>query len=107
MKVIIVNGYGEEKETAGQQNTFLNQFKDLLLSTGLVVESIGSEREAGGPITIEVSTDNPDDVTKAFLTLATWISQDHFSKTGENIYVDFDLMFPFCSEPITIQGSIH
>lgn len=107
MEAIIAKGYGGEKETAEQQNIFLNWFKNLLLSTGLAVKSISSERETGGPITIEVPTDDPNDITKAFLILATHISKDHFSKTGEKIYVDFDLLFSFCSEPITVQGSIY
>lgn len=107
MKVIIVNGYGNEKETEVQQEKFLNYFKSLLLHHGLSISSIVSERTTGGEITLDIPDDvDPDEITRSFLSLATTLSQEASLKEGEEIHVSFDLVFPALgSVPITVLGT--
>lgn len=106
MMVKIVKGYGAEKETAEQQAQFLDWFKRLLASVGLPVSSIASERKTGGEITLEVSDHLEfNKITRAFLNLATTLSQKYSREEGEQIDVSFDLVMPGCSEPIEIMGT--
>jgi hypothetical protein len=109
MTVLVTRGYGKESSTIDQQNRFLNDLKNLLLTLDLEIESVKSERETGGPIKLETVTDNPDLITRSFLALATSLARDHYSETGEeNIEVEFELRLPnYCSEPILIIGTIH
>ena len=105
-KVVIVEGYGEEKATKKEQQEFLNKLKDILLRFGLPTDSIVSERTTGGPITIDVPGYlEPNEITRAFLSLATVLSQEASREEGEEIHVSFGLRLPGCSEPLTILGT--
>ena len=104
MKVMVVTGYGQEKETKAQQKKFLNYFKELLNAYGLQINCIVSERATGGPITITTPDDtDPDFITRVFLSLATDLAKND----NENEYCTFDLVFPFCPEPISVTGSAY
>ncbi|MFH0912600.1 MAG: hypothetical protein V1807_03010 [Patescibacteria group bacterium] len=105
MKVLITGGYGDDETTEAEQKKFLNDFKNLLRQHGLPVDSIVSERTTGGPIILTISDDvDPDEIPRAFLSLATALAQQVSGKISQNADVSFVLRLPGCSEPITVTG---
>jgi len=107
-QVVVTAGYGLEKETEAEQTKFLNFFKKLLLNAGLPIHSIASERKTGGCVILEVPDHlELEEVTRAFLALATIMARVETRKAGEEIHVSFDIRLPGFTESITIYGTGH
>jgi hypothetical protein len=88
MKVEILAGYGPDKETPDEQQEFLDWLKDLFKDCGLTIKSIASEEPTGGPITMEVDSDDPGEVTRVFLELATQQSQQQDCQMAFELEID-------------------